>query len=142
MPCRHHLGEVSANADRLRRAGGEILVVTQATPELLRPFLARHPQPVPVVGDPERAAYRAFGLERATWLTFFRPKVLWGYVRLMLRGVRVRTPYAGEDVRQLGGDFLLDRSGRVVRAWTSADPTERPDVPELMAALTAAGPSD
>ena len=101
-----------------------MLVVTQAKPEVLRSFLTRYPQPFPVVGDPERAAYRAFGLERTSWLTFFQPRVLWGYIRLMLRGERVRTPYAGEDVTQLGGDFLLDRTGKVV--WDSRRRTRPP----------------
>lgn len=106
---------------------------------MLKLFLDRNPQPFPVVGDPERAAYQMFGLERTSWWTFFRPRVLWGYIRLMLRGVRVRTPYAGEDVRQLGGDFLLDRSGRTVWSFTSTDPTRRPSVPDILHAIRSQG---
>jgi hypothetical protein len=126
---------LAANVERFRQAGCAILIVTQAKPEVLRRFLDRHPQPFPVVGDPERAAYRAFGLERTGWLTFFKPRVLWGYIRLMLRGEKVRKPYDGEDVRQLGGDFLLNAAGRTVWSYTSADPTERPGVEELLRAL-------
>lgn len=128
---------MAANAGRFREAGCEILIVTQAGPPLLRLFLDRNPQPFPVVGDPERLAYRAFGLERTSWLTFLKPSVIWGYLRLMLRGVRVKKSNAGEDVRQLGGDFILDRGGKVVWRFTSADPTARPSVGELLRVLDA-----
>lgn len=128
---------MAANAGRFRDAGCEILIVTQASPPLLRLFLNGNPQPFPVVGDPDRVAYRAFGLERTSWLTFLKPSVICGYLRLMLRGVRVKTPNAGEDVRQLGGDFVLDSDGKVVWRFTSADPTARPSVGELLRVLEA-----
>lgn len=104
---------------------------------MLRRFLERAPQPFPVVGDPGRLAYRAFGLERTSWLTFFHPGVIWRYLKLMIGGGRVRRPYDGEDVRQLGGDFLLDRGGETVWSFTSADPTVRPAVADVLRALPA-----
>lgn len=134
MPCVAHLGEVAANVERLRAAGVNVLVISQAKPAVLATFLRNHPQPVPVVGDPDRAAYRAFGLERTSWLSFFRPSVMWGYLRLMFRGGKVRKPYPGEDVLQLGGDFLIDRSGRVVYAYRSRTATDRPGIDALLAA--------
>ncbi|MEO2088926.1 MAG: peroxiredoxin-like family protein [Gemmataceae bacterium] len=142
MPCRHHLGQLAATAGRFRNAGCEILIVTQASPPLLRLFLNGNPQPFPVVGDPDRVAYRAFGLERTSWLTFFKPGVIWGYLRLMLRGVGVKRSNPEEDVRQLGGDFLLDQSGEVVWKFTSADPTARPGVEEVLRALETRRPAD
>jgi hypothetical protein len=119
---------VEAARDDLAGAGCSILVVAQARPELLSLYLARKQWCVPIVSDPERAAYAAFGLERTGWLAFFRPKVLWGYLRGMFRGYGVKKPYAGEDVLQLGGDFVLDKLARVVFAYYSATPTDRPTV--------------
>lgn len=133
MPCRAHLGEVTARADDFRAVGCGVLIVTQARPDVLAGFLKRYPQPVPVVGDPERVAYRAFGLERTGWRTFFRPGVIWRYMKHMLR-IRVRRPYDGEDVRQLGGDFILDRAGTVRYAYRDPDPTRRPTVDDLLTA--------
>jgi AhpC/TSA antioxidant enzyme len=131
---------VAANVHRFRHSGCEILIVTQAEPPLLRQFLDRNPQPFPVVGDPERLAYRAFGLERTSWLTFFKPSVIWGYLRLMLRGTWVKMPTLEEDVRQLGGDFILDLNGRVVWSYTSADPTARPGIEELLQVVVGPAP--
>jgi peroxiredoxin len=131
-----HLGEVAANVEHLRAADVSVLVVSQARPAVLATFLRDHPQPVPVVCDPDRAGYRAFGLERTSWLSFFRPSVMGGYLRLIFRGGKVRKPYPGEDVLQLGGDFLLDRAGRVVFAHPSRTATDRPSIDVLLAATS------
>lgn len=132
-----HLGEVAANVGRLRAAGVSVLTVSQATPAVLATFLRARPQPVPVVCDPDRAGYRAFGLGRTSWPNFFRPSVVWNYLRLVARGGRVRMPYPGEDVLQLGGDFLLDRAGRVVFAYRSRTATDRPGIDALLAAASS-----
>ena len=102
---------MDAARERFAAAGCSVLVASQAKPEVLARYLARAGWHVPIVCDPDRVAYQAFGLERAGWLTFFRPRVLLGYFRGMLRGYGVRMPYEGEDVRQLGGDFVLDLAG-------------------------------
>jgi hypothetical protein len=119
----------------LAAAGCSVLVVAQAKPEVLSVYLARRGWHVMVVSDPARVAYRAFGLERTSWLGFFRPRVLWGYLHGMLRGYGLKRPYAGEDILQLGGDFVLDRHGRVVFAYPSADPTDRPGNSAILAAI-------
>jgi hypothetical protein len=130
-----HLGEVAANVERLRTAGVGVLAVSQAKPPVLAMFLRSNPQPFPVVCDPDRSAYQAFGLERTSWLSFLKPRELGGYLRLIFRGGKVRKPYPGEDVLQLGGDFLLDRSGRVVFAHRSKTATDRPTIDALLAAV-------
>ncbi len=131
-----------AAREQLAEAGCSVLVVCQAKPETLARHLARRAWPVPFVADPDRAAYRAFGLERTGWLTFLRPGVVWGYLRGMLRGYLLKMPYAGEDVLQLGGDFVLDRAGKVVFAYPSANPTDRPSVRQILDAITPAPPAD
>jgi peroxiredoxin len=131
---------VDAARDEFAARGCSVLVVSQAKPEVLARYLARQKWNVPVVCDPERAAYAAFGLERTGWLTFFKPRVLWGYLRGVLKGYRVKKPYAGEDVLQLGGDFILTRERKVVFAYPSADPTDRPGVSDLLAAIRSAEP--
>ncbi|MBN9522400.1 hypothetical protein J0H58_28420 [bacterium] len=126
--------------DTFAERGCSVLVVVQAKPESLAHYLARRPYGVPVVSGPERVAYRAFGLDRTRWRTFFRPRVLLGYLRGMLRGYALRVPYRDEDVRQLGGDFILKSHGEIVFAYRSADPTDRPSLTTLLAALPSPPP--
>ena len=119
---------MDAARDEFAAAGCSILVVAQARPEVLSRYLSRSDWHVQIVSDPELDGYAAFGLERTGRLSFFRPRVLWGYFRGMFKGYGVKAPYEGEDMLQLGGDFVLDRSARVVFAYPSVDPTDRPTI--------------
>lgn len=131
---------MDAARDQFAARGCAVLVVSQARPEVLSLYLARFKWAVPIVCDPERTSYGAFGLERTNWLTFFKPRVLWGYLRAMFRGQRVKRPYEGEDLLQLGGDFLLSRDQKLVQAYPSVDPTDRPSIADLLAAIPSAPP--
>jgi hypothetical protein len=126
---------VARDVDRLTAAGVTVLVVVQAEPDRLAQWISMRPIPFPVVSDPERTAYRAFDLGRVGWLHFARPNVLGSYLRLMLRGHRLSKPVQGEDVLQLGGDFVLDRNTRLVFAHPSRAATDRPTVAEILTAL-------
>lgn len=126
--------------DRFAERGCSVLVVAQAKPDILSRFVSTQPAGIAFASDPERDAYRAFGLERTRWQTFFRPRVLLGYLRGLLRGHRVKMPVGGEDLLQLGGDFLLDRGGAVIYSYRSAEPTDRPTIDALLAPLSSPTP--
>jgi hypothetical protein len=115
-----------------------VLVVSFAQPALLALYERAEALPFPIVSDPTLTAYQAFGLERATWRQLLRGGVLWRYSRLMLRGWMPQRGNKGEDVLQLGGDFVLDQRRRLVYAHRSSEPTDRPPVAELLQAITTA----
>jgi hypothetical protein len=121
--------------EEIRRQGGEVLVVSFAQPALLALYERDQALPFPIVADPSLAAYHAFGLERASWREILRSRVLWRYLRLMLRGWAPQRSNKGEDVLQLGGDFVLDEYRRLVYAHRSAEPTDRPPIAELLQAV-------
>jgi peroxiredoxin len=113
-----------------------VVAVTFADLTRLADFVRSRAWKVRVLADPERKLYQAFGLGRASWRRLLSPRVLVGYFGLVLRGRRIRM--AHEDVHQLGGDFVIDPTGRVVYAHPSADPMDRPDVAELLEAVSHA----
>ncbi len=121
MQVRERLGEI-------RSAEAGVLVVTQSRPEAV----SAASLPLPVVCDSDRAAYRYFGLDRGRWSMFFRRKVLAHYLRLIFTGWRPRPGVAGEDLLQLGGDFVLSAERRLVYAHRSNDPSDRPAVADLV----------
>lgn len=138
--CNTHMGEVDAARAELASRGCSVLGITQAQPEQLRDYESRATWHVPLVCDPDRAAYRFFGLERTSWLTFFRLRELVAYFRGMFRGYGVRKPYAGEDVLQLGGDFILSSDRKVLYAHPSRRPADRPRIPDLLRFLESVRP--
>ncbi len=84
--------------------------------------------PFPMLLDPSRDLYRAYGLEssvRRTW----SPRTIWFYVRQTLRG---RTLFKNRGaLHQLGGDFIVDSEGIIRFAYYSYDPVDRPGVADL-----------
>jgi hypothetical protein len=122
----------------VRGLGGEVLAVSFAPPARLAAYVARFPLPFPVAADPERHAYRALGLQHASWTGMFRPRVLGRYLGLMFRGWLPWKADRGADLLQLGGDFVLDAERRVIFAYRSAAPTDRPTGRQLLDAVRAA----
>lgn len=121
MRVREHL-------DQIRQVGADVLVVTQSRPEAV----SAASLPLPTVCDPGRAAYRSFGLDRGRWSMFFRWGVLARYLRLILSGWQPHRGEAGEDMLQLGGDFILSADRRLLYAHRSNDPADRPAATDLV----------
>jgi peroxiredoxin len=122
-----------------RQLGSEVLVISFAPPPLVAAYLAETPMPFQVVSDASGASYQALGLGRTSWGAMLRPGVLGRYLGHMFRGWMPRKTSKDEDIFQLGGDFVIDGQGRVVYAYRSAEPTDRPAVDELLAAVRRAG---
>lgn len=112
--------------------GVGVLAVSMGRPEAVARYLGEQPLPFPLLADPDRTGYAAFGLGRTTWRQILRPGVLWRFAGHILRGARVRPVAKGEDALQIGGDFLLDPDRRLRWAFTSPDPTARPTVDQLV----------
>jgi hypothetical protein len=51
-------------------------------------------------------------------------------MRLMAKGRRFRWPR--QDARQLGGDVIVDRSGRIAWVYRSRNPADRPSTAEVV----------
>lgn len=83
--------------------------------------------------DPDRSAYRAYGLERS-FLRSRSLKTRWYYLKAWLSGKKTFESQ-GEDTSQLGGDFIVDNTGTLRLIYPSHDPTDRPPVDDLLKIL-------
>ena len=101
---------------------------------MLARYRERHQWRFPILADPERAAYHAFGLQRLSWHRVFSLATLKLYLKLLRKGL-VRQDYGDSDVYQSGGDFLIDRKGTILFAHRSEDPADRPSVSTLLKAI-------
>lgn len=89
--------------------------------------------PFAVLSDPERETYRAYRLSPGSWRQAFGWKTIWAYIRLLTRGRRYH--FMSSDLRQLGGDFVIDSQGIVRFAHPSSQPSDRPSVEKLLQVL-------
>ncbi len=121
--------EVLRHRDQLE---ARVVVVSFASPPSLAAFAERFRfEGALLLSDEDRAAYPAFGFDRArlvrVWLD---PRVWWRYATLLLRGRRAEPPE--QDTLQLGGDVLADPAGIVRWIHRSRGPEDRPTITQLL----------
>lgn len=88
---------------------------------------------VPLLVDSSRSLYHAYGMFRGRWQDILGPAAWWAYGRALARGHRPRS--ATDDIRQLGGDVLIDPTGIVRLVHVGRGPADRPSVDELVRVL-------
>ena len=79
-----------------------------------------------MLSNPTRQLYRRFNLGRGSLSDIYGIGTLRMYARLIRRGRRLTRPT--QDTRQLGGDFALDRDGRLIAAFRPSSPDSRPSL--------------
>ena len=84
----------------------------------------------PVLADPERSSYKAFGLGRGRWWDVWGWQSVKRYAQLVRRGKRFGRPT--EDTMQLGGDVVIDASGRVAFIHRGKGPADRTTIDRLV----------
>ncbi len=105
--CKEMIETLAGISTEMESNGLSLVVVTQGTPEEAKVFCSDHAPGVTCLADPERKAYRAYGLERANfWQVFLSPRVWLSNLRLRReKGWRTEWPPAGQDALQLGRDI-------------------------------------
>lgn len=124
--------------DHREELGLRIVVVAFADAKPLRRYQqGLGLEDVLVLSDPDHQSYAVFGFPRGSvrrvWLD---PRVWWRYGTLLARGRRPAR--AQQDSLQLGGDVLVDDSGRVRWIHRSRGPEDRPRLAVLAAQARAA----
>ncbi len=136
MPCRAHLAQLRERQEELDRLGAAVVVVTFEPPARVAQFVGDEALPYPVLSDPARRAYAAFGLRRGRARRVWSGGTVRAYLRGFRAGLRPRLPHG--DLAQLGGDFVLDPAGRIVFAHRGEEPADRPAVDDILAAVRRA----
>lgn len=118
--------------DELNQLTAQVLVITFGAEHWARAWAAEMGAGFPLLLDPQRATYRAYGLG-SSFVRVWSPKVMWHYLKLALAGQKLR-PIQG-DPHQLGGDFVVDGAGIIRLTHRSQDPTDRLPAATLLQAL-------
>jgi hypothetical protein len=121
-------------SDRLAEFGGAaVVLITFTRPRNLSGSGGVSPWPIQC--SPMRPApfTTRTGLRRGSWWRVWGLKSVRAYGRLLRHGRRLERP--SSDTLQLGGDFVVDRDGRLAYAYRSRGPDDRPTVDDLVDAV-------
>ncbi len=119
---------------RFEAAGSAIVAVGQGSPDDTARFAADLELPYPVLADPDRVAYRAYGLVTGGLGALAGPAAGRGYLRAVLGGAGGGRMVG--DARQLPGAFVVDQTGTLRYAHPATHAADTPSAEELLAVVT------
>ena len=123
--------------DEIRAAGGDAICVFQYRAAPTRNFCRRREVSLDCLGDPDREAYRAVGLETAGLKEVAGPRMAKRLLGAATSGHIVGDPKGG-DVSQRPGTFVVATDGRVVLAHYNRDSSDNPATDSVIAAVREA----
>jgi peroxiredoxin len=115
------------------QVGLRVYPIGQGTPEELRKFLEGRDLPFEVLTDPERTAFRAYGLERGSAGQIFSREVVVEGFKAATEG-HVMSRVVG-DVMQLPGSFVIE-DGTIVFAHRGQLSSDVGDPDDLISAVS------
>ncbi len=134
--CKEMLEELVLGKEAIKKAGMDIAVITQGTPEATALFAAKFAPGLKVFSDPERKAYQAYGLERGTlFQTFINLKVMLAVSRSRKKGYAVEQPPEGQDAMQMSGTFIINTQGKIVLPFYYDNIADHPPLDLLLSGV-------
>jgi peroxiredoxin len=134
--CKEMLEELVLGREKIKKAGMDIAVITQGTPEAAALFAKKFAAGLKVFSDPERAAYQAYGLERGNlFQTVINPKVLSAVSRSRKKGYEVEQPPEGQDAMQMSGTFIINTQGRILLPFYYDNIADHPPLDLLLSGV-------
>ena len=111
------------------------MVVASGTRESGLRWLETYQSPFPLLLDQDRVLYRMFGIKRLLEVAWDL-KVFIAYAEAVAGGRVDNIAYNGDDVTVIGGDFVVDASGKVLYSYCSQEQYDRPQVNDLIKAIS------
>jgi peroxiredoxin len=123
--------------EEIRAAGGDVVCVFQYRAEPTRNFCRRRKAEVECLGDPDREAYAAVGLEHGGLKEVVGPQMVKRFVGAATSGHIAGGPEGG-DVSQRPGTFVVGSDGRVALAHYNRDSSDNPKMDVVLEAIREA----
>ena len=116
--------------EEIREAGGDVIAVFQYRADPTFHFCRKRGVPFDCLGDPDRTAYHAVGLERGSAREYVGPQLVKGWLRAARHGSLPGRP-AG-DVAQRPGTFVVAQDGTVALAHYNRDSSDHLKIEQLL----------
>lgn len=132
--CKEMVDRLVAVSPEIKAKNLGLVIITQGTPEEAKVFCSERAPGVTCLADPERNAYRAYGLDRADlWQSFLSLNVWRSNRRLKReRGWNTDLPPKGQDALQMAGTFIIAPDGRIRLPYYYDDIADHPSVDLLL----------
>lgn len=117
--CREQVQDLRDNAAALAAAGISVVIITPDRPSRARKFVEEYRVPFPVLTDPGRDAYRAYGLMEGSIGQLINRHIIADGVRATLNGTFPRRPTGAP--RQLPGTAIVAAGGRLLHLHHARD---------------------
>ena len=135
MTCRAHVSQLRDKRKQLDELGIVVRIISFDVDVMARLYVESMNVDWPLLIDESKQLYRDYGMDEASWWTLINPWSIAKYVWTILQGNSVGKP--GANVKQLGGDVLVDPQGIVRLHHISNTPHDRPDLQEILALVRA-----
>jgi peroxiredoxin len=139
--CKEMLDQFAQLKPELEKRGLSLAVITQGNPDETRAFCEERIPGVICLSDPERKAYRAYGLGRGRLnQTVLSLRVMRSNRDLQKRkGWKPELPPKGQDAMQLAGTFIIGSDGRIRLPYYYDDIADHAPVDLLLEGIMGMG---
>ncbi len=132
--CKEMTGQLHSAQEKLKAAGLQLVFICHATPEATKEFWQQRAPNALCLADPERVAYRAFGLYKGSiWQTLLSPQIWKSNWRLKReKGFVPEIPPPGQDAAQMSGVFIIGTDGKIRLPYYYEDIADHPPLDLLL----------
>ncbi|GAB1469787.1 hypothetical protein MASR2M66_06640 [Chloroflexota bacterium] len=132
--CKEMLDQLIDAHQSLIEAGLQLAIVSHASAESAKAFCDQRAPNALCLADPDRSAYKAYGLYQGTfWQTLISPRIWLSNRRLARqKGFKPEMPHPGQDVYQMSGTFVIGTDGRIRLPYYYEDIADHPPVELLL----------
>ena len=135
--CQSQVVQLRDEREQFADLGAGIVLIGQGSPAEAVEFTRRMQHPFECLVDPDRSAYRAFGLVRGTPMQLYGPRVAGPFLRAQLsKETRQRTLHGG-SFQQMPGTFVIDTDGVVAMAHRNRHVADSPSNQRILNVLAS-----
>jgi peroxiredoxin len=134
--CKAMLEDLVASREKINNAGLNIAVILMGSVAASLDFSKKFAPGLLCLTDPDRKAYKMYGIERGgIFQTFLNFKV-WKAIRMAGKmGYQVEQPPEGQDAMQMSGIFIVNRSGKIVLPYYFDHIADHPTIDLLLSGV-------
>ncbi|GAB4546223.1 MAG: hypothetical protein Fur002_21120 [Anaerolineales bacterium] len=132
--CKEMTDQLHEALPDLKRIGLRLAFICHASAESTKQFCEQRAPNALCLADPQRAAYRAYGLSRGSlWQTLISPQIWLSNRRLQKeKGYKPEVPPLGQDAMQMSGVFIIGTDGRIRLPYYYEDIADHPPLDLLL----------